>query len=307
MNTKTKRNSSILAFAGLALFTGPASAALLIHEPFDYASTAGVNNGASLGDGGQTGGLGLGTWTQVNSGSNEIDVADSGLTFTDGASNVLSVSGNAFERAQRVGQAAVNSPITASGFATEGTSIWMTFLYQDRGFSGPDFAIALTSQTMNFGDPQALTAAGFGVGLGINSVGGPARSIGTAVYDNATGQSFTPEATSTFDGPGASGIHMLAMKVNWNSGSDDEIFVFDLSSDFSVEPAEGTALASATFNWSQAEQDMLNNLAINESQVNFLDEIRVATTFAEATGIPEPSAALLGALGGLVVLRRRRK
>ena len=307
MNIGSQKKTSILALASAALLSDPANAALLIHEPFDYASTSPVNDGTFLGDGGQAGGLGLGTWSQTNSGSNEIDVAASGLTFSDGAGNILPTSGNAFERAQRVGQAAVNSPITASGFATDGTSTWMTFLFQDRGFSGPDFAIALTSQTMAFGDPQALSAAGFGVGLGINSTGGPNRNVGTAVYNNATAQSFTPEATPTFDGPSASGIHLLAVKVNWNAGTDDEIFVFDLSSDFSVEPAEGSALASSTFNWSQAEQDLLNNLAINESQVNFLDEVRVATTYLEAVGIPEPSSALLGVLGGLLVLRRRRK
>lgn len=306
---KTKNCSAAIALACIAAFSGSGSAALLIHEPFDYASTAPVNNGASLGDGAQPGGFGLGTWSQANSGSNEIDVADGGVSFTDAGGNVLPVSGNAFERAQRVGQAAVNSPITASGFTADNTSIWMTFLYQDRGFSGPDFGIALTSQPMNFGDAQALTAAGFGVGVGINSVGGPERALGAIVYNNTTAQSFTPEpgpAPFSFNGPGASDVHLLGMRVNWNeSGTLDEVFVFDIT-DITTEPAEGDAIASATFDWTQAEQDSLSILGINESQVNFLDEIRVATTFAEAVGIPEPSAALLGVFGVLLVLRRRK-
>jgi hypothetical protein len=44
--------------------------------------------------------------------------------------------------------------------------------------------------------------------------------------------------------------------------------------------------------------------------VAFVDEVRVATTFEDAVGgavIPEPASALLGALGGLLALRRRRK
>lgn len=309
MKMTSNLKQSLLSLGGMSLLAVPASAALLIHEPFDYAPTAGVNNGSFLGDGNQGGGLGLGAYTQTNSGSNEIDVADGGLVFGS-----LPTSGNSFERAQRVGQAAVNAPITVTGLATEGTTTWMTFLYQDRGFSGPDFAIALTSQTMAFGDPQALSSAGFGVGVGINSIGGPARAIGAALYNNSTGQSFTPEGTASFNGPGGNAainndVYLLGMKINWNAGADDELFVFDLSGDFSTEPAEGSAIASTTFNWTQAEQNLLNNLAINESQVNFLDEIRVATTFDEAVGggaIPEPSSAILMSLGGLALLCRRR-
>lgn len=303
MNPKSQIFSLSIA-AGLV---GQASAALLIYEPFDYASTAGVNNGASLGDGNQTGGTGLGTWSQVNSGSNEIDVADSGLSFTDGGGNVLPVTGNSMERAVRVGQAAVNSPIIAGGLTSDNSTIWMTFLFQDRGFSGPDFGIALTSQTMVNGDAQALSSAGFGVGFGINSTGGQNRNIGTILYNNSTTQSFTPEGTPTFNGPGASGIHLLAMRVDWNpSGTPDVVSVFDVT-DLTTEPT--TPLASDTFDWSQAEQDSVGFLAINESQVAFVDEIRVANTFDEAVGggaVPEPSSALLGAFGGLLALRRRR-
>ena len=49
-----------LAFAGVALFAGSASATLVIHEPFDYAHTEGINTNGYLGDGNQAGGLGLG-------------------------------------------------------------------------------------------------------------------------------------------------------------------------------------------------------------------------------------------------------
>jgi len=36
------------------------------------------------------------------------------------------------------------------------------------------------------------------------------------------------------------------------------------------------------------------------------DEIRFGATFADVSPVPEPSAALLGALGVLALLRRRR-
>jgi len=305
-----------LACGAVALFASSASATLFIYEPFDYADTGPINDGAYLGDGNQSGALGTsGTWSQVSGGNtspptNEIDVRSAGLSFTDGGGNVLPVTGGHVTRDNRVGQ---NSSWISSSFAaTEGTTTWMTFLYADGGFSGPDSFLGLTSQTVAASDAQALTAAGFGVGVGVNSVGGPERALGASVYDNATGQTFTPEpgpAPYTFNGPGTSPVHLLGMKVNWNAGSDDEIFVFDIT-DITTEPLESAAVASATFNWTQSQQDSLNLLSYADTQVEDVDEIRVASTFLEAVGaapIPEPSVTLLGALGGLALLRRRRK
>lgn len=304
--------------AGIIILAGTASGALLIYEPFDYASTEPINNGGVfLGDGNQTGGTGLGTWSQVSNGTvgtpgappnNETDVSDGGLSFTDGGGNVLPTTGNAWVRRNRVGQIATSSPIVASGFTADNTTVWMTFLYQDLGFSGPDFGIGLTSENMVGNDNQTLTTAGVGVGFGINSVGGPARSASALFYDNSLDFTRVTEATSTFDGPGASGILLLAMKVEWNpDGTDDEISIYNIT-DLTSEPTN--PLATATVDLSQAEQDSLDVLNISETQVAFVDEVRVATTFEDAVGgsvVPEPSSVVLGTFGSLLAFRRRRK
>jgi hypothetical protein len=183
-----------------------------IYEPFDDPPTNPVNNGARLGDGNQAGGLGLGTWSHANTNTNDIDVRDGGLTFTDGGSNVLPVVGNAMERVGRVGQAAVSSPIdsiTTTGLTADNTTIWMTFLYQDLGFSGPDFGIGLHSESMIGNDAQSFASAGYGVGFGINSTAGAARNIGTIVYNNSADYTTVSEGAATFDCPGASDVHLL--------------------------------------------------------------------------------------------------
>ena len=100
MNAPHCTKSIVYALASAFALNGSASATLLIYEPFDYAQTEAINNGAYLGDGNQSGALGLGTWTQRdNPGNippvNEADVSDGGLSFTDGGGNALPTTGNA--------------------------------------------------------------------------------------------------------------------------------------------------------------------------------------------------------------------
>ena len=293
----------LAALTSATLFSAPASATLFIYEPFDYADTGPINDGVFFGDGNQSGALGLtGTWSQVanaynpdQSPVNEIDVRAAGLTFTDGGGNELPVTGGLITRDNRVGQAAAFSDIDPSATAAltaDNTTIWIGVLFQDRGFSGPDSVIALNSQEMIGNDNQDLVAPGYGVGVGVNSTAGPARNIGTIVYDNSAVFSSERELTPTFDGPGASDVHLLAMKVNWNpEGTPDEIFVFDIT-DITTEPDEADALAFATFDFDLAAQQSLTILNIGETQVDNWDEVRVGTSFEAAMGGVAPPASL---------------
>ncbi len=291
---KTKNSLSFLITS--SLLSNPSSADLLIYEPFEYDPTTEINENGFFGDGNQAGGGGLGQWSQVSNGvvgttdappNNEGDVADEGVMFTDAGGNILPVAGNAYERRNRVGQVAVSSPIDASATAAltaDNSTMWMTFLFEDFGFSGPDFGIGLHSEKMVGNDNQDLEAAGFGVGFGIVSSGGADRNIGTAVYDNTVNFVRQFEATPTFNGPAASEVFLLAMKVNWNeSGTPDEIFVF-IVDDLTTEPDEADALASDTFDWDLATQQSLDFLNFSDTQVGYVDEIRVGTTFGDVIG-----------------------
>ena len=297
MNVKSMRKSFVAAI--LASLATSVSAEIFIYEPFDYLPTTEVNDGRFFGDMTQAydTGLGLGAWSHRDAGgngtpnntapNNEGDIADEGVTFTDSLGNVLPVAGNAYERRARVGQVACSAPIDAAATTAltgDNSTMWMSFLFQDFGFSGPDFGIGLHSEKMVSDDNQGLEAAGFGVGFGIVSTGGQSRNIQTAVYNNSVGaSSLIPEATPTFNGPGGSDVFFLALKVNWNpSGTPDEIFAFIID-DLTTEPAEGEALAMDTFDFDLATQQSLDVLNFSDTQVGYVDEIRVGTTFSDVT------------------------
>ena len=284
----------------LVSLLGAASADLIIYEPFDYEPTAEANNGMFFGDSSQpyNTGMGLGSWSHRDAAgngttnniapTNEGDIADEGVTFTDLLGNELPVTGNAYERRQRVGQVAASAPIDPAATAeltADNSTMWMSFLFQDFGFSGPDFGIGLHSEMMVSDDNQGLESPGYGVGFGIVARGGQQRNIRTAVYDNSIGASqLAAEATPTFNGPAASDVFLLALKVNWNpQGTPDEIFAFIIT-DITTEPNENEAMVMDTFDFDLATQQSLDVFNFSDTQVGYVDEIRVGTTFEAVMG-----------------------
>ena len=284
----------------LVSLVGAASADLIIYEPFDYEPTAEANNGMFFGDSSQPydTGMGLGSWSHRDAGgngtankiapTNEGDIADEGVTFTDLLGNELPVTGNAYERRQRVGQVASSAPIDPAAtteLTADNSTMWMSFLFQDFGFSGPDFGIGLHSEMMVSDDNQGLESPGSGVGFGIVARGGQQRNIRTAVYNNSIGASqLAAEATPTFNGPAASDVFLLALKVNWNpQGTPDEIFAFIIT-DITTEPNENEAMVMDTFDFDLATQQSLDVFNFSDTQVGYVDEIRVGTTFEAVMG-----------------------
>ena len=289
----------LLSTASYVLLWSGAKAELYIYEPFDYLPTTEVNDGRFFGDRTQSydNGQGIGAWSHRDAGGNgtpngiapvnEGDIADEGVTFTDAKGNELPVAGNAYERRQRVGQVAASAPLednAIAGLTSDNSTLWMTFLFQDFGFSGPDFGIGLHSEMMVSDDNQGLEAPGNGVGFGIVSSGGQSRNIRTAVYQQSVAATqLEAEPTPTFNGPAASEVFFLALKVNWNeAGTPDEIFAFIID-DLSVEPDEADAVISDSFDFDLETQQSLKYLNFSDTQVGYVDEIRVGTTFQDVT------------------------
>lgn len=306
--TMNFRNVKIPAI--LFALAGIAPAATWIYEPFDYATSGFTNgDGASLGDGNQTGGLGLeGQWNSLVN-NVEMEVRDEAMTFTDGGGNILPTEGLSIRRSARSGytnHSRTLSAVTTTALTADNSTMWMSFLYEDEGFSGPDSSLVLASESQALANNHSLSAAGFGVGITIGE--GGANSVEAAFYNN----SVTPtrvESGFSPDGPNENTTFLLAAKVNWNpDGTPDEIFVFNIT-DITTEPSEGSALASNSFDFTLAQQQSLDTLNIGETQIDAFDEIRFGTSFADVVAtnpIPEPGALALLSLSGFAFLRRRR-
>lgn len=101
--------------------------------------------------------------------------------------------------------------------------------------------------------------------------------------------------------------YQLVLRVDFNaSGSNEALNLFV------NQAAEGTADATISNLNFAAGFDTIRLFAGSSrnglgAQSADFDEVRIATTYADALAIPEPSAALLvGCLGALTLLRRRR-
>jgi hypothetical protein len=116
----------------------------------------------------------------------------------------------------------------------------------------------------------------------------------------------------------ASGTYLMLARYTKGSGTSPINSAVDLW----INPADTSSVAAlGAANWTLdsgngevkwgRDENILTSISAQPSQQGRIDEIRVATEFSElnlaATVIPEPSTALLGGLGFLTLLLRRRR
>ena len=232
---------------------------------------------------------------------------------------------------------ALDPAVTAT--FTSGTTTWFSFVSArgwDRNEQGAQLMIS-TDSSANENRAISLSNSGNGIGGG----GGSPRNNRTdimpqyfsgGVVANALGTggggfndlTELPDATHTmpwdeFNPDGSFGPPLIVVgKIEWDAdtGGEDIISVARFLETDTLNEAAFDALIGLKPGLSSANWDDANKPDLDQSQFDtinlsgtkfFVDEIRIATTFAEALGVPEPSTLVLAVFGllGLMGIRRR--
>lgn len=291
------------ALIGLASIQG-AHAALLVYEPFDYAVGSDIL--------GQNGGIGFtGAWREHAAGS----VPAGSFTVTSGSLSAAGVPtlGNS---ALATGEFGTLQP--ARDFneiaGSAGTTIWYSYIGQRLGAAQDP---ATTS-------PPNMYPRGVNIGVfDVDEVANPGRAERTGIGNSSNADqnewSIIPEGSGgNREGSGVpfTDLAWAVMRIDFNGDATvaDDMYLW-LNPDPNVEPTLGSAdvtILNGDVNAVDASGiDFFRPFIGNESSgrpfgVLAFDELRIGTTYADMSAVPEPSVALLGGLGLLGLLRRRR-
>jgi hypothetical protein len=296
-----------LAVAALAAAI-PASATLLTHDSFDY--PVGSLNSAN-------GGIGWGSaWESQDSGQPYAVANSSPLTFgslltsgnygsggfayTNLGRRLQTGSLGAFDSAGLVSNPFA-SPDPRPGLIDGGADglgvVWMSILLRRDANPGGNFSIGLYKNGTIWSDfgTEEDPSVSFGL-TGGNWVLSNGKSLSAPVagtVPNVLGDEF-----------------LLVTRIEFNGANSSAHLWVNPTGLGGIDPSLGTATASITGR--TLDEIAFRNVQIyidNSPNQGSFDEIRLGTTFASVTPIPEPStvAAILGALTlGVLALRRRR-
>jgi len=276
-----KRNAIGLPLAAFLGYATCSQAALILYEPFaigDGAYTVGEIDNQNPTVAGFTS-----AWT-INPGESPYSggtVSSTGLTYPG-----LPTTGGMYAALNARWYRELSTPFTT---ATSGT-YWMSYLYQSTEANGGTFQAFETYTTG--ANPGTDSTRTFAIVNGAEGWGGGGAGTGQfSVFADNTKLLGAADTT----------VNLFVIKMEFNSSGSDTFTVWR-NPDLNSEPTAGGV--SYTGNLSFSYVGIFNANSSGEAR---FDELRIATTFADAIGvIPEPSAALLGGLGMLCLLRRRR-
>lgn len=286
----TFRINSILALlAAGAIGSGNAKAALAIYEPFADAdaSLAGNSNSAP--------GFGLsGTWTATAS----WDVISGSSSWGS-----LGTAGNR-QQSDSGGAASIPIPVatlSTPGLLNDGATLWFSLIYTTAPtVSGnPDAGFALATNSMGSTNNVPISG-GEGIGFTIKTgVMSASTWVGGSVVRATTAAASEPVVGST--------TYFVVGEIIWGAdgATADTINLYRPGTNLAL----GAVVATTSAVVNQAAFDTLTfaNKGDAGAFPITIDEIRFGTSYLDVSpAIPEPSAALLGGLGALMLLRRRR-
>ena len=291
-----------IVLAAALVLTGHAKGALIAFEGFNPAPSSAdiVGTGTGTGfSGNWVDSAGSGTITRTNSNAS-ITAYPSNVTFAAPAGGVATNTGNFTDNSvTRI--LSTNLDLGSNG------SFYLSFLYND---SAPADNTASREATVFLGSTTQRLHVGLNYGFT-----GQTDSV-AITRNNASNEPFTTATQRTmgttdfFGQTGSASLFIVAEFLTQAVGND----TINLKA-YSFTPGTGTVdLSPSAVSWNVTQSfdgsgtlDRLGMyLEAASGQNPEIDEIRLGQTWLDVTSVPEPTAALLGGLGLLALLRRRR-
>jgi len=304
------KTTALLVAVAVCIAGGSAQGALLLYEPFDYAPGSaldGLTDAASASDVGLTG-----PWASAGHHTVEVDAADHGGTAGGWqgipAGTMPNVGG--FACGEDVNGNKGFRSIAAAVTATfvDGTITWMSFVAANTANPNhhkPNIAIGQGELL----DDRAQKANGQAIGGGprYNDGNGDARAAYWAdetvppdgVFEEHRGGSQSPDFPNQ---------HLQVYKLEWGANSDTvtvaNFSLADAAAWADVTEANFDAIGVSITSATNLDQLTFDTVSFHGTRTH-VDEIRIATTFGDV--VPEPATMGLLAIGGLALIRRKRK
>lgn len=292
MNHKSNHKSIVLSLTALMLALPTASATAVLYEPFADSDSSLVGNTPGTGFSGNWLGS-TGPFITTNQSFGSLTTGGNGAGATNGWQN---------------NQLLIDTTNPAyTNLLADGGDMWFSILFTgnldgvNTAYSRFAFALGSSNFTSN-GDLASGQAMGFVsassqrfyAGLWDNTNYGASNLQGPpSTATNATGYTYTGNQTYLIVGHAQWGLD--------NVNDNDTVTLYLPDTNLNL----GSAIVSSTGITNQHAFDRL--MTHNGNSIsNRFDEIRFGATLADVTPVPEPSAALLGGLGTLLLLRRRR-
>ncbi len=300
MKTKTQRRSTgsnTLAFALMALggllMPGKSEAALVAYEGFDYA--AGALGSASGGTG----------WSGNWSSNSATLVTDSDLTYGSLDTSGGSI-GNLAAAINRFG-ASRTIDLATPGLLANGSELWFSLMMGydtagNRTNSRLSFVLGTEAISTANGNDYTFTTGTTGLGVTFGRFGSTNGNIVATRTNDAdlvfgTGSDGSNPVVYAADSLQVDYAFVVG-RITWGELSDTiDLFLPDANLNL------GSVHSTLTTNVDQSGYD---TISFKRGDRVVMDEIRFGSSYASVTPIPEPRAALLGGLGLLALLRRRR-